>query len=335
MSTVGLTLGKFAPFHKGHQHLLDTALAQVDHLIVVVYESPAVTTIPLPLRAQWIRDLYPAVEVIEGWDGPPDTGYTAEIKAKQERYILGLLQGRSVTHFFSSELYGEHMSQALGAQDCRVDPDRTHVPISGEVIRKHPYQYRDYISDRVYPDLVTNVVFMGAPSTGKTTIATALATHYSTVWMPEYGRDYWEEHQVDRRLTPEQLVEIAEGHLEREQQHVLQADRFLFTDTNAITTYMFALDYHGQAHPRLTQMAREAENRYDIVFVCDTDIPYEDTWERSGAVYRERFQRQILADLHIRRLPYFWLRGTVEERIATAQAVLDSFQKYTNPFQYK
>ncbi|MCC5600764.1 ATP/GTP-binding protein [Nostoc favosum] len=45
----------------------------------------------------------------------------------------------------------------------------------------------------MYRDLITNVVFLGAPSTGKTTIASQLAKEYNTVWMPEYGREYWEK----------------------------------------------------------------------------------------------------------------------------------------------
>ncbi|MFM7615708.1 MAG: AAA family ATPase, partial [Synechococcales cyanobacterium] len=96
----------------------------------------------------------------------------------------------------------------------------------------------------MYQDLIINIVFLGAPSTGKTTIARRMATEYETVWMPEYGREYWEKHHVDCRLSLEQLVDIAEGHLERENQLLYQANQYLFTDTNAITTYLFALAYH-------------------------------------------------------------------------------------------
>lgn len=74
-------------------------------------------------------------------------------------------------------------------------------------------------------------VLLGAPSTGKTTIAELMAKEYSTVWMPEYGREYWEKHQIDRRLTLEQLLEIAEGHLSREEKLLYEANKYLFTDT--------------------------------------------------------------------------------------------------------
>lgn len=73
--------------------------------------------------------------------------------------------------------------------------------------------------------------------------------------MPEYGREYWETHQVDRRLSLEQLEDIAVGHLEREEAHLAQANRYLFTDTNALTTYRFSLYYHGNATPYLAELA--------------------------------------------------------------------------------
>ncbi|MBA3531684.1 MAG: adenylyltransferase/cytidyltransferase family protein [Ardenticatenales bacterium] len=58
--THGLTLGKFAPLHRGHQFLIETALAEMEQVSVIVYDSPEVTAVPLPVRAGWIRQLYPA-----------------------------------------------------------------------------------------------------------------------------------------------------------------------------------------------------------------------------------------------------------------------------------
>lgn len=142
---------------------------------------------------------------------------------------------------------------------------------------------------RVYRDLIVNVVRLGAPCTGKTTLARALAEEFGTVWMPEYGREYWERHQVNRRLTPQQLVEIAEGHLEQEDTLLLDANRHLFTDTNALTTRLFALAYHGRAEPRLEELATLVERRYDLVAVCDVDFPYVDTWAAPARPILRRF----------------------------------------------
>lgn len=326
--SVGLTLGKFAPLHKGHQHLIETALAEMDHLIILIYDQPETTDVPLPVRAGWLRTLYPAAEVIECWDGPTRVGDSPEIKQAHEAYILGRLAGRKVTHFYSSEFYGEHMGQALGAVNRQVDPQRLSQPISATAIRQAPYAHRHWLHPVVYRDLITNVVFLGAPSTGKSTIAERLAAAYGTVFMPEYGREYWEAHQVERRLSPGQLVEIAEGHLEREERLLQEANTYLFTDTNALTTYMFSLYYHGAAAPRLVELAQQAVSRYDLVFLCGDEIPYEDTWDRSGEVWRRAFQRQMMADLLSRRVPYIPLTGSVEERMRRVEAVLTRYRKY-------
>ena len=183
----------------------------------------------------------------------------------------------------------------------------------------------------MYRDLIVNVVLLGAPGTGKTTLAERLALEFGTRWMPEYGREYWEAHQVDRRLSPEQLVEIAEGHLEREEALLAQANRYLFTDTNAITTATFARYYHGTVSPPLAALADRAVTRYDLAFVCDADIPYTDTWDRSGEVNRAAFHRQVIADLNEHKVPFVLLRGTLDERVARVRGVLSHFSKYTNP----
>lgn len=326
----GLTLGKFAPLHSGHQLVIETALAEMDEVLVLIYNCPEITDVPLNVRSRWIRDIYPNVEVIEAWDGPLEVGDTPEIKRMHEDYILKALAGRQITHFYSSEFYGDHVSQALGAVNRVVDADRAKLPVSGTLLRQHPYQFRQSIHPRVYRDLVANVVFLGSPSTGKTTIAEKLAQEFETVWMPEYGREYWESHQVDRRLTLEQLTEIAERHLEREEALLCKANRYLFTDTNAQTTYIFSLYYHGRADKRLIQYANAASSRYDLVFLCDTDIPYDDTWDRSGDGNRQVFQQQIMGDLAERKIPYFILRGPLDVRIDCVKRVLSRFRKYGN-----
>ncbi|WP_028980650.1 AAA family ATPase [Sporocytophaga myxococcoides] len=328
MKTTGLTLGKFAPLHKGHQYIIETAIRETDHVIVVVYDAPEVTDIPLKVRASWIRSLYPKVEVIEGINGPAVTGDTPEIKKIQEDYISGLLNGRKITHFFSSEFYGDHMSKALGAVNREVDRSRTVVPVSGTLVREDVFLNKNYLSPVVYKDFIINVVFLGAPSTGKTTLARKLAEDYDTVWMPEYGREYWELHQEDRRLSLNQLTEIAEGHLLREDQQLYMANKYLFTDTNAITTYMFSLYYHNEVSGGLNLLAKQAEKRYDLFFLCDTDIPYEDTWDRSGDVQRSEFQIQIMEDLIVRNIPYILLSGSLAERVNKVKKVLKTFQKF-------
>ena len=328
--TTGLVLGKFAPLHAGHQLLIETALKDNDQVIVMIYDVPEVINVPLSIRTNWLRSLYPALNIIECWDGPLEVGYTPELMQMHEEYILKMLEGKSISSFYSSEPYGKHVSKALGSNDCRVDLDRDRFPVSGTEIRNNVYAHRQYIDPIVYRDLITKVVFLGAPSTGKSTLARELAKDNKTVWMPEYGREYWDDHQCNRRLTLDQLVEIAEGHREREDKLILNADNTIFIDTDATTTFMFSMYYHGKAHERLIELAAEAPQRYDLFFLCDTDIPYVDTWDRSGDVNRQWFHEQIKEELLDRRIPFVELSGSLKERLQTVSEHLVNFDKYLN-----
>ena len=216
--------------------------------------------------------------------------------------------------------------------DRRIDEKRETVHISATQIRSDPFKYREFIPDIVYRDLITRVVFLGAMSTGKTTLVERLAAKFKTTFAREYGREYWEQNQVDRRITFEAFNEIAVRHIEEEEQALLKADRYLFVDTNAITTYMYALDYHGKAPDLLCRLVLENPQRYDLFFLCEDDIPYDDTWDRSGPQKRAVFHKQIIADLQERNIPFIRLKGTLAERIRTVESVLARFAKYSNFF---
>ena len=88
---VGLTLGKYAPLHQGHQLVIETALAEMERVIVIIYDCPEITPIALPVRAGWIRRLYPSVELVEAWDGPLEVGDTPAIRQMHEQYVIDTL----------------------------------------------------------------------------------------------------------------------------------------------------------------------------------------------------------------------------------------------------
>lgn len=58
------------------------------------------------------------------------------------------------------------------------------------------------------------------------------------------------------------------------------------------------------------------------------DVPYDDTWDRSGDVKRRVFQKQITGDLLTRKIPFFRLSGNVNARIQAVKKILKNFQKY-------
>ena len=336
MITKGLTLGKFAPFHKGHQHVVKTALDECHEVVVVVYDEPEKTPVPLNVRAQWIRDTFnsPRLTVIEGWASPNDEGYTTEVMQLQEDYIRSFgISG--VTHFYSSEDYGAHMAKSLGAVDRRVDQERLTVPLSGTQLREDPNRIcLDTVSEPVHRSYIATVCFLGAPSTGKSTIAAKMAKLYDTEWLPEYGREYWAANQQNHRLTWGDLDNIQRGHQKLFHDAVLRSNKYLFVDTNEVTTYLFGAYYHiGDNSPnpfsqRVTERAKEAAHMYDKIFVCADDFPHDDTEDRSGDVARRKMQRMNLDYLKTLRVPYEFIYGSLDNRIKQVQDSLATFDKW-------
>jgi NadR type nicotinamide-nucleotide adenylyltransferase len=314
--TRGLVLGKFAPLHAGHQLLIETAMARVDELVVLVYPAPEATDVPLERRAQWVRTLYPRARVIEGHGGPTSSGRTAEVMREQEEFI-GRVVPLPITHFFSSEWYGEHVSRSLAAENVVVDAERRRVPVSGTLIRSDPFAYRRFLAPLVYRDLVRTVAFLGAESTGKSTLARRMAEVMGGRCLAEPGRSFWERHHdADGRLSLDQLVALAREHLAVEEAALLETPGVLFVDTNAITTEAYAFLYHGRTHPELASLARAAETRYGLTFVCGDDIPFIQDGTRMDASRRSEAQAWLLGDVRARGLDAPVLEGSLARRVA-------------------
>ena len=178
-------------------------------------------------------------------------------------------------------------------------------------------------NDQQSNSMIQKVVFLGAPSTGKSTLSEALADRLNTLSVTEYGREYWIEHQVDRRLTPEQLLHIAQVQNQWEDEAEQKAQHYLFCDTNAFTTWHFACHYHTTPLPELTKLAHASWQRYDLVVLCDNDIPYDDTWERSGDANRSEFQQFLEQYLITHGIHFITVSGTVKSRVTQVLSALD------------
>ena len=315
--TTGLVLGKFAPLHKGHQHLIEVAKSQVDRLYVLVYEATEIIDIQLHVRANWIRKIYPDVIVIEGHGSPTADDHTEEVMRLQDNYIISMMPEK-ITHFFSSEWYGEHVAKALEAENVLVDLDRTIVPISATEIRKDRFLGAKFLHPIVNRDIIKKVVFLGAESAGKSTLAEAMAGVYQTEFVPELGRDYWvANHGQDGTLTQQQLVELAQLHLISEESHFEKSNGIVFIDTSASTTKNFC-NFYGHITPlELESLVQNEKNRYDLFIVCDIDIPFVQDGTRHDESDRVKMQQTIIDDLNKRGVPYHVVSGNIVKRVVT------------------
>lgn len=164
------------------------------------------------------------------------------------------------------------------------------------------------------------VVLLGAESTGKTTLCQALAAAYSTVWVPEYGRQLTEEKMG--ALAYADHLHIAQQHLKIEDEQLAQARRFLFVDTNAVTTALYSYYYYQRCDPALLQMARDCRTRYAHAVVCQPSIPFEADGWRGPEALRNVQQGTTLMQLDLLGIPYTCVDGSVTERVRQVRTLL-------------
>ena len=151
MKKIGFTIGKFAPLHKGHQFLIETALKEMDELYVVVYDTDLIKN-SVQERADWIKKLYPNVKIIYAFDSPTQYGLDKESVNIQMEYLSKLIKDIPVTHFYSSELYGEKVADYLKIENRIVDKERINVPISAKIVRTDTKTNTKYLEDFVYKE---------------------------------------------------------------------------------------------------------------------------------------------------------------------------------------
>jgi HTH-type transcriptional repressor of NAD biosynthesis genes len=338
----GLVVGKFWPPHRGHQLLLEIAAAQVAELLVLVYARPDSETMPAPVRAQWLRELYRGDKLVDGprigstplrifaltaeADGvPPD----AADDTTQREFVRQWLarQGLAVDVVFSSENYGPGFAAYLGVAHVAVDNARQLVPVSGTLVRNNPVAYARHLHPLVAAQLgvvppteVPRVVFLGAESSGKSTLCAALAEACGTVWVPEYGRTLHEEKTGN--LDYEDLLYIARRHAELEDEAAVQAHGVLFCDTNAATTALYSYYYFHRCDPALQAMAAVCGQRYAHTFVCTPTVPFEQDGWRGPEALRSFQHGMILMQLDYLGIAYTLVEGTVAERVAQVRSHL-------------
>lgn len=313
----GLIIGKFMPPHAGHQYLIDYARARVEHLTIILFSKSA-EPIPGDLRVQWLREIASDAEVLH---------VTAEHAVDFQSADAWDFWTRSIRQVylhrpdivFSSEEYGEELARRLGARHVLVDPERKYIPISSTRIREHPLECWEFLSPGVRAYYVKRVCILGAESTGKTTLAMALAKHYNTIWVPEYAREYLEA--VNRPCELSDMVPIADGQVALEDSLARQANRVLICDTNLLVTMTWSEHYWGLVPDRIRQLADR--QRYDLYFVTDLDIPWVGDGLRDRPNAREWFHTRYIHGLEERSLSYVVLSGTHEERMARACQAID------------
>jgi len=180
------------------------------------------------------------------------------------------------------------------------------------------------------PSDIVKVVLFGPESTGKTTLARQLSAHYDEPWVPEYAREFlqrkWDR---DRDVCDkEDLMEIARGQMRQENKLSRESRRLLVCDTDLLETLIYSeLYFQGYAHPYLRAAAER--NNYDLYFLTDIDVPWEEDALRDRPNEREEFFEAFREALQRTDRKFVTLSGGQEERRKKAILHIDKLLNTT------
>jgi NadR type nicotinamide-nucleotide adenylyltransferase len=169
---------------------------------------------------------------------------------------------------------------------------------------------------------VARVCLLGAESTGKTTLANALAERYQTLWNPEYGRVYTEVGR-ERGAPWEswEFAHIAHVHCWYEDFLATFARRVIFGDTDAFTTAVFHEAYLGAPASGFEDLAAR---RYDLYLVCGLDVPFTHDGLREFERQRQWMHERLLDHARESGSPWLLLEGPLDVRLAASRTAVDA-----------
>jgi HTH-type transcriptional repressor of NAD biosynthesis genes len=327
---LGLVVGKFAPLHLGHVALVEHAAARCDRVLVLSYSRPEFAGCGPERRRRWLQESFPFAEVavLEAREVPPNAADDATHQRFLAHWLDTRLAGRLGLRpdaLFASEPYvapcAAVMSQVFGQPVTPVmfDAERRRVPISATRLRADPPAGLQWMPPAVRADFVPRVALLGGESSGKSSLAAALAAAWGGDAVAEYGRERW----VARggQLEEADLLAIAVEQCRREDLAARSACPALACDTSPLTTLGYALWTHGRADPRLVALARRP---YALTVLCGDEIPFVQDGTRRDAAFRARQQawyRQALAEHGV---PWVDATGSLAERVAQVTAALAS-----------
>jgi NadR type nicotinamide-nucleotide adenylyltransferase len=347
----GLVVGKFAPLHRGHELLVRRAMEACDELVILSYSKPEPAGCEAELRERWLESNFPEARRLVVTDdrlarlrvgGEFHALPSNDAPASTHRRFVGFLcrrvLGVEVDAVFTSEAYGDGFAAEL-TSDFRergrgtvvhhvpVDRARSTFPVSATAIRADVHANRHWLLPGVYGSFVRRVGVLGGESSGKSTLAEALARSLGTVHVPEYGRELWE-----RRggvLAYDDMLAIGRGQVAAEMEIGTRAQELLVCDTSPLTTLFYSRHLFGRADVELERLAARP---YELTVLCAPDFPFVQDGTREGPPLRDGQHAWYLSELAARGVHWILAEGGVADRVQQVRrALMKSQERLVEP----
>lgn len=169
---------------------------------------------------------------------------------------------------------------------------------------------------------ILRVILTGPESTGKTALASQLATKYEVNFIPEYARTYIEK--LNRPYNYDDVLSIAMKQVEMMNYYSKNNNSILFIDTYLILTKVWFIRVYDRYPDWMDSEIEKTKD--DLYLLCKPDIAWiQDGVRENGGVMRDILYRDYENELKKAKLNYVTIEGENIKRFDNASRSVQTF----------
>lgn len=165
------------------------------------------------------------------------------------------------------------------------------------------------------------ITVTGTESTGKSTLSERLALHYKTTYVPDYSRYYID--QLNRPYNEIDVLEIARGIIDQEDNMMPTANRIMFSDNDLINIKIWLHYYKWHVPDWLENQI--IKRKSDLYLLCDIDLPWVPDNQRMNSNDRAELFSKFAEEFSLYELHFKYVSGNQNERTEIAIAHIDTY----------
>ena len=327
--TKGFVFGKFLPFHKGHEAMINFALTTCDYVSVLVCCSDE-ENISASTRTKWIKKTYENIKTIEvisyqySERDLPNTSVSSQQVSKLWSEIFK-------QHFaeydivITSEEYGNYVASFMGIRHIPFDLPKQLFPVSGTAVRNDLFGHWKYLPYSVKYDLAIKVAVLGTESTGKTTLTERLSKHFTCSAVKEAARELIGN---SYSFELDDLQRVATAHAQAIDNAIRSGESPLIimdTDVHITKSYArFTFNKELSVNNKIYDI-----NKAALYLYLNNDVAYVQDGTRLSESYRNLLDVSHRHELKQHHINFVEITGNWEQRFDAAIKIIDNFIKTT------
>ncbi len=168
------------------------------------------------------------------------------------------------------------------------------------------------------------IVFIGVESSGKTTLARALAEKLQGTYIPEYARVYLDANGLTYKQAD--LLTIAKGQMQLVNEALEKEPHWLLCDTDLLVIKVWSEQVFGSCDEWIEEHINHT--KADLYILCTPDIAWEYDPQRTMPILKDRIalHQHYKALLEQLACEFITVKGSLENRIQQVTAALGNWE---------